>query len=159
MAVVFPSGNRPGEDGRVRNPPVHTWRNQDTEVGLGPMPPTAMLRGGLYLQTLHQPPCLGWGQGLIQGRWRVRREILHDQHHVRGLGLRLIDDLADQLGNVEGWATLRHLDPPLPSPRREPHAQVRRALPLVRVIYALGLSWGSRKRRTGFRHQWCAGLV
>src|ERR671918_477477 len=118
-----------------------------------------MLGCVMNLQTFQQSAGLGGWECLIQGRWLVGVQVVHDQHDLLGLRVLLIDHLAEQMGEVHRRAPLRHLHPPLPRQRLEDHEQIGRALALVLVIDALRLPRRHRDGQAGFCHQLFAGLI
>src|SRR5258708_25864565 len=92
------------------HPTRQTASRKDTDLDLRHVQPTAMFGRVMKLDSLQDPPRLGWREGFIQGSGRMRVEvILHDANvfHVR---IDRIDQPSDAVRVVDLGTVLGHLD-------------------------------------------------
>jgi hypothetical protein len=122
-------------------PTRQTPTRKETDLDLGQIQPAAMFGRGMELHPLQDASRLCRREGFLQGRRRVRVQIiLHDADAV-GLRIDLIHQPANAVGIVELGAVLCHLDMVPAGKGVDEEKQIGRAQALVRVIDPLRLSW------------------
>src|SRR5579864_5319394 len=133
---------------------LHAFRQtsalKDADLDLGHVKPTAMFGCIMHLQSLPDAPCLLRLKSLIEAGRRMGVEIVHDQTNDASIGIDLIDQPAERLGEIQPGTPLGHLDAAATSQRLHEHKQVRGPQAFVLIVRALGMSW--------FHRQWLTYL-
>src|SRR5258708_2087387 len=147
IALGIKGGNQLVQVLHAGHPTRQTASRKDTDLDLRHVQPTAMFGRVMKLDSLQDPPRLGWREGFIQGSGRMRVEvILHDANvfHVR---IDRIDQPSDAVRVVDLGTVLGHLDMAPARQRLDEEKQIGGAQAFILVINALGLSWLHRLGR------------
>jgi len=66
VAAVLPGGDFLDQGVLVGDAPIETLRRQDAELGFSHVQPTAVFGRIVPLEPLHEPACLGGGEGFVE---------------------------------------------------------------------------------------------
>src|ERR1700737_1714740 len=77
---------------------------KDADLDLSHVEPTAMFGCIMHLQSLPDPLCLSGLKCLVEARCRMRVEVVHDQTNDGSIGIDLINQPADGLGEIQPGA-------------------------------------------------------
>src|SRR5947209_4430800 len=109
IASLLPGSNHGFHLLHRRQSLIQTLPSQDTQLDLGHVEPTAMLRRVMKLQPMHNAPSLFGFKGLIQGCRRVRVQVIQDHLDQRGLREVDIDQVFHGLSKILLGASLGDL--------------------------------------------------
>lgn len=103
--------------------------------------PTAMFGRVVKLDSAQDAPRFCWWKGFINGRRRMRIQVVLNDPKIFCVRIHPINQPADLLGVIKLGAPLRHFDMTPARQRLDHEEEIRRPQPLVFVIDALRLPW------------------
>jgi hypothetical protein len=105
----------------------------------------------MELQPVQDAAGLLWREGLVERACRVGVEVVLHQADTLGVGIALLDEIAQALGVVLLGAVLRYRHMALARQRLDHDKEVGGAVPLVLVVPALDVAGSEREARTHIR--------
>src|ERR1700751_3600445 len=159
VAIGLPGRDLGAEEGFVGPRPIETLRGKNTQFGLCQVEPAAVLWGVMPLEPFDQTAGFIGRECFVKGSWRLRIEIVLDQHDflsIREVGVR---QLLENIGVIDGRVAIRDFHMPPALQRSEHNEEIGPAVTLVFVIITRRLSWLHPDRGARFFYKLLGRLV